>query len=97
MPSEKEDLDQLVHSQGWLRVKAFASKEWSEQHEAHVRRAANEVNDAMAIQKLRQVIAAKEAIERLVQWPHERMRQLDAAEKSNETEQAQPLSRRGSL
>ena len=97
MATEREDLDQLLHSQGWLHLKQYADRYWGEQHEQHVRAAANELNDTTAIQKLRQVIAAKEAISNLLRWPAERLKALERAETGRIEAQAEPLSRRGSL
>lgn len=97
MASEQEDLDQLLHSQGWLHLKQYADRYWGEQHEQHVRAAANELNDTTAIQKLRQVIAAKEAVMNLLRWPGERLKTLESAEAGRVKAQSEPLSRRGSL
>ena len=97
MASEKEDLDQLIHSQGWLRFQGFVRKEWGDQLEQHLLTAANDREDTIALQKIRQVLAAKREIERLVKWPTERLSELERAESSRLTAQHEPLSRRGSL
>lgn len=97
MASEQEDLDQLVRSQGWLRFKQFVSKEWGDQLEQHLLAAANDREDSIALQKIRQVLAAKREIDRMVLWPTERLSTLELAKQSRETAQSVPLSRRGTL
>lgn len=76
MTNEKDDLENLLKSPGWLRVTEWADAEWTNQLGVHLRSAANDTNDLMALQKIRQVIAAKEAVERFLRRPHERLTQL---------------------
>lgn len=95
MSNEKEDLQTLITSPGWLRVVNYATQEWQEQIARHMETAANDTNDLMALQKMRQVIAAKKAVERLIAWPEERLRAMQA---STERVMAPPsVSRRGTL
>ena len=97
MATETEDLDQLVHSQGWLRLKSFAADEWTARLESHLLQAAGEREDAMAANKIRQVLVAKAAVERLLKWPTERLAELERAKQSRLTAECLPLSRRGTL
>jgi len=93
--TEFEDLDQLVHSQGWLRFQNFVSKEWGDQLQQHLLTAANDREDTIALQKIRQVLAAKREIDRMVAWPQERLQQIEQAAEKRELAQTVPLSRRG--
>ena len=72
--NEATDYEQLLKHPGWLRLIQHAKEDWAAQVDGGVAAAANERDDVMALNKLRQVIAAKLAVERLLSWPHERMR-----------------------
>lgn len=97
MATELEDLDQFIHSQGWLRFQQHASKEWGDRFQSLIKTAISDRDDEMALRKLQQVLVAKEAIEQLLQWPTERLAELGRAEESRKTAEHVPLSRRGSL
>jgi hypothetical protein len=97
MATEKEDLDQFIHSQGWLRFRQYAEREWNEQFQRHVRIAISDREELAALRKLQQVTVAKEAVDALLKWPTERLAQLEAAEASRKTAEHVPLSRRGTL
>ena len=93
--SEHEDLTNLLKSPGWLRVGEYARVHITEHLTQHIASAANDRDDVMALNKLRQVIAAQKAVEQLLAWPAERVAKL---ENVTAREQAVPsLSRRGSL
>lgn len=96
MPNtEREDLQNLSTHPGWLRLKEWAANEWSDQIQEHIGHAANERDDVAALNKLRQVIAAKKAVFVVLDWPERRLKQLDAV---TEREHALPsFSRRGTL
>lgn len=93
--SEQDDLDNLIKSPGWLRLKSWAEHEWKEQERLHSRRAADELSDVAAINKLRQVIAASQAVDLVLGWPESQIQKMHAKRAAS----AQPpqLSRRGSL
>ena len=93
MATEHEDLDQFVHTQGWLRFCQFAEKEWNDRFGEHVRQAINDPDDIAALRKLQQVQVAKDAVHRLLKWPFERIAELERAEKGRTVSP----SRRGSL
>lgn len=71
------ELSQLTKHPGYLRFVAFAQKEWTEQISQHLETSVNDPNDVMAVNKMRQVIAAKKAVDRLLAWPGERIAQLE--------------------
>lgn len=93
--SEQDDLENLLKSPGWLRLHAYVKETWGEQITQYVTQATSDSDDIMALNKLRQVVAAKNAVERLLAWPAERLRHL-----GDETARSQApvsLSRRGGL
>ncbi len=93
--NEAEDLDDLLRHPGWQRLCGHFRGFWSDQIEQQIANAVNDVNDTLAAGKMRQVIAAKRAVSALLEWPDERLRQLQTAAKARE-----PLvteSRRGTL
>ena len=93
--SEHEDLTNLLKSPGWLRVGEYARQHVTDNLQRHVAQAADDRDDVMALNKLRQVIAAQKAVEALLAWPAERIRRL---EEGVAAEHAAPsLSRRGGL
>lgn len=93
--SEQDDLENLLKSPGWLRLKENVTQTWGEQLAQYVTQATTEADDVMALNKLRQVVAAKTAVERLLAWPAERLRHLaDGVERIVDRP---GLSRRGGL
>lgn len=97
MATEKEDLDQFIHTQGWLRLTQYAAKEWGDRFHALIKTAVSDRDDDMALRKLQQVLVAKEAVETLMKWPSERLAELERAEQSRGLADHVPLSRRGPL
>lgn len=95
--SEREDLDQLIRSNGWLHFQEYVRREWSVRLEQLLLQAAADREDVIALQKIRQVLAAKREVERMVKWPQERLAELTRAEQARDAAQHEPLSRRGSL
>ena len=61
-----DDWDGLLKHPGWLRLTAWAKQHWSDELEGRLRPAANETDDTQALQKIRQVLAAKAAVEQLM-------------------------------
>ena len=84
---EKDDLDALVASPGWARLKAYAHAEYGP---LLMPRVAEETDDAAALLKLRQARAVSGAITVLLEYPHRRLRELQPVEPTR-----QPLSRGG--
>lgn len=75
MTDEREDWQALVDSPGFQRLQAYAKADL-EQHYAN---AANDVDDTAALNKFRQVVAAKRAVERILGYPKERVKALAPA------------------
>ena len=76
MTEELEDWEGLVKAPGFLRLRAFATAEFAQQMDQHLEAAASQTDDLLALQRLRQVIAAKRAVERVMGWPTERIAAL---------------------
>lgn len=95
MTDEKQDLDNLVKHPGWLRVVEHATKDIAARIKTAQANAANETNDIAALNKLRQCLAAEQALESFVAWPGTRLKALIASEEQRST--VPQLSRRGSL
>ena len=85
MISEREDLEGLLLHPGYLRFAAYARKHWGDEITALLRTAVNDTNDANALQKMRQIIVAKDAIDRLLAWPEERIAALIAQKQTAAT------------
>jgi hypothetical protein len=77
---EKTDLQDLVSSNGWLRFEHAMTTLWQGQLSDLVASAANSPDDATALAKLRQVIAAQRAVLQAVAWPKERLKMLTRPE-----------------
>ena len=82
MQDEKTDLEQLVKSPGWLRFVQAQDAYWADALSREVAGAANDRDDLIALQKIRQVIAAQRAVTAAVAWPQERIRALTAMDKA---------------
>jgi hypothetical protein len=78
MSQELEDWKDLVTSRGWGRFMSYVAEELQTQLNQHIEKVANETDDAMALAKMRQVIAAKRATEQMIAYPASRIRQLEA-------------------
>ena len=76
--TEREDLAALVTSPGWQRVTAWVRADLAANMAQHTERAANDTDDVAALNKLRQVIAAKRAVEIAIGYPDARLKELAA-------------------
>lgn len=95
MTSEHEDFEALLIHPGYLRLVEFARKNWKDGLDRHIAIAADERDDKIAVDKIRQVVAATKAVEHLLAYPGERLKDLDA---KKQAEHAPPsMSRRGGL
>lgn len=92
---EREDLDALVKSPGWHRVKAWAKHDLAQNMTQATEAAADLTDDVVALGRLRQVIAAKKAVEMALNWPEERLAKLVSDAAGQEREPS--YSRRGGL
>lgn len=97
MTDEKQDLDNLTKHPGWLRLVEQGRREIDARVQIAMTNAAGERDDIMALNQLRQCIAAKQAIETFIAWPTSRLRNLIASEERNAVQMVPQLSRRGGL
>lgn len=96
--SERDDLDNLLKSPGWQTLVETEREWWRINMSAQVRRCADSPDDTAALNKLRQICAAQDAVERFIKKPMERLKQLTAdVRDEREREEAPVLSRRGGL
>jgi len=95
MTDEKQDLDNLLKHPGWQRVVEYATKDIANRIKTAQRNAANETNDIMALNQLRQCLAAEQALETFVAWPQARLKALEHA--AAQTTTSGQMSRRGTL
>ena len=78
----KGEIEDLLKSAGWSALKAWAQKEWAAQVLQHTENAANSDDDSVALNRLRQVLAAKKAVDLVLLWPENELKkfqQLPAA------------------
>lgn len=75
--NELEDYKNLITHPGWLRLVNAEREYWNEHLGDHLARCADDRDEATALNKLRQVIAAKQAVERFIAKPAERLRILE--------------------
>jgi hypothetical protein len=95
MTDEQRDLENLTKHPGWLLFTEYGKRDVEARVLNATRSAAGEENDIAALNKLRQCIAARDAVESLLQWPENRLQQLAA--KAAATTTTPQLSRRGTL
>jgi hypothetical protein len=95
MSDLRDELEALVASPGWAWLVRTERAHWEDQAERYLKAAAGETDDRMALNKLRQVIAARDAVARVFQRPDEKIRDLRSA--AEHASAAPPLSRRGLL
>jgi len=93
--TEREDLDHLTGHPGWLRLKAWAESEWTKRIADLTAKAANQTDDLLALQQLRQVLAAQAAVQLVIGWPEDQLRRIAA--QSARTETPMTPNRRGGL
>jgi hypothetical protein len=95
MSDLRTDLESLLAHPGWMWVVQSERSHWQGQMERYLKQASGERDEAMALNKLRQVLAAKDAVERVLNRPEEELRMLTAQHLKNS--QPPNLSRRGPL
>ena len=96
--TERENLEALTQSDGWRAFTAHVEGEWGAGGRAFVdavTKAADNHSDASATAHLRQIIVAQKLIQRLMQWPDERLKTLKGSEL--QLAGARDWSRRGGL
>ena len=82
MSDEKDDLENLVKSPGWLRFKEQQETYWRDTLLGAIASAANDSNDAVSIGKIRQIVAAQQAVLRSLEWPKEQAERLRQKEQA---------------
>lgn len=104
MDSAREDLDHLVHSPGWSRFVDYIEREWGTSAKGGgarftfaARAAANDMDDAAAIAKMRQVCFAQREIHALVAWVHGSLKDATKHDQELATTAPADYSRRGGL
>lgn len=95
MTDEHRDLDNLTKHPGWQLFQQNATKDVQARLDNALANAANNTNDTLAINLVRQVVAVKQQTEALLRWPDDRLRTLKAQAETTNT--APQLSRRGNL
>lgn len=76
---ERENLESLIHSDGWRTFADYVNGEWGQggrEFVAAVTAAADNTDDASATAHLRQIVVAQKIIQRLMKWPEERLKQI---------------------
>ena len=95
MTDEQRDLENLTKHPGWLLFTQYGTKEVEARVLNATRAAANQDDDVRALNQLRQCIAARDAVESLLQWPERRLQAIAAHAAATTT--TPQLSRRGTL
>ena len=80
MTDEAADLENLVKSPGWQRFSEAQQVYWRDSLSQAIAGAAGDRDDQIALQKIRQIIAAQRAVQQAVAWPDERLKAMKAAE-----------------
>lgn len=83
----------MLASPGWAWLQTTELDHWRNQMGQYLKQAANERDDVAALNKLRQIVAAKEAVERVFKRPEEELRTLQASHEKSV--QPRSFSRRG--
>ena len=91
---ERELWVDLLGTKGWAQIVAWAQRDWAAQKEQAIARAADDTADAVALGKLRQILAADRAVQRVLGYPRER---LEAIQRGIDTGQRPASLSRGGL
>lgn len=104
MSDTADALESLINSEGWRILCTKAREEWATRERTGRKNALNDTDDKRALDKLRQITAAQEAVEWVLALPSEEMARLKRQEQQEperpQLRVAPPLtgmSRRGSL
>ena len=108
MSDTTDALESLLASEGWRILCASARQEWTTRERNGRKSALNDTDDKRALDKLRQITAAQEAVEWVLALPSEEVNRLKRQEREIPTplpDQARRLldaaaagmSRRGTL
>lgn len=95
MTDETQDLANLTTHPGWLRLVDHGRTEIESRLSNALSNAANERDDIMALNQIRQCVAVRQALEAFIAWPGARLKALQANTAAREAPPS--LSRRGTL
>ncbi len=84
----RRDLEDLLNHPGWQRVVQVELAWWQESLGAQLAACANDGDDVRALNKMRQLVAAKQAVERFIARPKELLRGTVEAERVRPTTMA---------
>lgn len=76
MTDEREDWQALIDSPGFQRLQAYAKADM----DRHMEAALNDVESEVALNRLRQVVASKKVVDRVLRYPAERLKALAPSE-----------------
>ena len=96
MTSELQDLENLLLHPGWQRVVDYGRKDIEARLATALENAANERDDPMALNLIRQCVAVKKALDAFIGWPALRVKALESQAQLHSTT-THSLSRRGTL
>ena len=65
----RDDLEALLKNPAWQELARTTRARWTEHLYQQVEPAANDRDDLMALQKIRQAMAAKREAEAILEWP----------------------------
>lgn len=106
MSDTTDALELLVKSEGWRILCVTAREEWATRERQGRKNALNDTDDKRALDKLRQITAAQEAVEWLLNLPTEEIARLKRQEvepastptwRPHSLPNVAEMSRRGSL
>lgn len=80
--TEREDLDALVHSDGWRMFRDHVVSEWGTGGHRFLKGVKDAADNTTpgATEQLRQIIVAQREIDRMLGWPDERLKQISKPE-----------------
>ena len=96
-------LESLVAHPGWRLVAQQARHEWDQRERVGRKNALGDTDDKRALDKLRQITAAQEAVEWVLAWPTQEIQRRKRQETASTdgpgsgSDLAAQMSRRGSL
>ncbi len=96
MTTELQDLENLLLHPGWQRVVEQGRKEIDARLSTALENAANEREDTMALNLIRQCVAVKKALDAFIGWPALRLKALESQAQLQSTT-THTMSRRGTL
>lgn len=81
----RDDWDGFLKHPCWLQLQAWIKDDCTTQLTSYLAQAADERDDLLALQKIRQVLAAKRMGERIIAYPMEQRARLERAATARQT------------